>query len=94
MKGSLTWRSTERTDGAGGVPSGVVVGRREQPAHSALGLVADDEGGQEGPPVNSALLGEGQESREHHDGGMAAHRATDVVEVERVGCRAIDQRGL
>jgi hypothetical protein len=41
-----------------------------------------------------AILGEGQQRRHHGNRGVSHHLKVDIVEIERVRGRAVDQRGI
>ena len=80
-------------DRRGRVPA-LDVGRRpDQCADPRLHLDADDEGDEQPLTGGPHLLRLRQGRREHRHGGMAAHHAVGVVEVERMAGRAVEQRG-
>ena len=70
------------------------VGRRpDEGADPRLDLDANDEGYEQPLTGRPHLLRLGQGGREHRHGGMAAHHAVGVVEVERMAGGAVEQRG-
>ena len=86
-------RGAETADRAGRVKAEIVMARAHRRADPAGGLVAGDKGGDHVAPAALALLGEGEQAGQDRDRRMARHRQVDVVVVERVPDRAVDQRG-
>ena len=62
-------------------------------ADAALHFDTGDEGGDDISPAATLPLGEGEERGHDGHGGVAAHADVDVIEIERVRGRAVDQRG-
>jgi hypothetical protein len=85
-------RRAKRADRAGRVEAARVVAGPQRHADAAAGLVAGDKRGDDRLARGFALLGEGQQRRQDRDRRMARHRQVDVVVVERMGDRAVDQR--
>ena len=83
----------ERADRAGDVEALLVVAGRDEPADPAGGLVAGDEALDEQAARGLHLLAERQQGRHDGHGRMAAHGEVDVVIVERMAGRAVDQGG-
>ena len=86
-------RRAERADGARGVPTGPVVALDAQET-------GDDPAGVQASPVRhqqflagrAAGVAQSQEGRHQHRAGMGEQGVVDVVVVEGVGARPVDQR--
>ena len=83
----------ERADRAGGVEAQVVMPGPQRRTDAAGGLVTGDKGGDDLMAGALPRLGERQQAGQDRHGGMPRHRQIDVVVIERVADRAIDQRG-
>ena len=83
----------EGADRAGDVEALLVVAGRHQAADPARGFVAGDEALDEKLARGLRLLAERQQGGDDRDRRMAAHGEIDVVVVERVAGRAVDQGG-
>ena len=83
----------EGADRAGDVEALLIVAGRHQAADPARGLVAGDEALDEQLARRLDLLAERQQGGDDRDRRMAAHGEIDVVVVERMAGRAVDQGG-
>jgi len=86
-------RGAQRADRAGRVKAAVVMAWLERHADAAGDLVAGDKRGGDLTPGTPALLGERDEARQDRHRRMPRHRQIDVVVIQRVADRAIDERG-
>ena len=77
-----------------GVEAPQVVLDADRAGDAALGLVAGNEGGGDRPARAVALLGQGEQRRQHRHGRVASHGLVDVVVVEGVGRGAVDEGGV
>ncbi len=84
-------RRAKRADRAGRMKAAAVMSRPHRHADAALRLVTGDKRGDDVAAGAVALLGEREQAGQDRDGGMARHRQIDVVIVERVAHRAVDQ---
>ena len=81
------------------VPALFVMVKIHRAAEAGFHLETRDIGIEEIPSahrhaVGPQLVGEREQGGQDRRGGMAAHRVGAVVEIERVGGRAVDQRGV
>ena len=83
----------ETADRAGRVKAEIVMARTHGRADPAGGLVSGDKRRDHVAPAALALLGEGKQARQDRHRRMTGHRQVDVVVIERVPDRAVDQRG-
>ncbi|MCY1299588.1 hypothetical protein D9M70_491210 [compost metagenome] len=85
---------TERADGAGDVESLLVVAGAKHFADPAFNLMADDQRAQQRPSAGVLHLGLGQRSRRHRHRRVPVHGRGNIIEIQRMARRAVDQRGL
>ena len=83
----------DRADRGGGVPAAVAVRRVHALADAAEDLQAGDIGVEALPAGRALLLGQSEDGGGEDGGGVRLGRIEIVVEVERVGGGAVDQRG-
>jgi hypothetical protein len=76
------------------MPAALVVRAADQPADAAFGLEARGERLQQPLAVELAMFGKRQHRRRNRHGRMATQAEVDVVEVERMRHRAVQQRRL
>ena len=86
-------RRAERADRAGRVKAAAVMPGPDRHADPATGLVAGDKGGDDIAAGAAALFGERQEAGQDRHRGVPRHRQVDVVVIERVADRAVDEGG-
>ena len=84
----------DRAERAGRVPSDPVVGRRHQRAEATLDLDPDDERRHQRLTGGAGLLGDSERGGQHGSSRVTRHQRVGVIEVERVACRAVDQRSV
>ena len=82
------------TDGAGGVPTLFVMRDVDAGADYHHRLQPGDIGVENGPAAGTAFLAQRQQGRCQHRRRVAAIAVVVVVEIERMGGGAVDQRGV
>ena len=87
-------RRTDRADGRGGVKTFGVMAVLHEAADPTFDLIAGDKGGQQIGATHRRLTGQGQNGGRHRHRWVADHGAMDVIVIEGVRGRAIDQRRL
>lgn len=85
-------RGAQRPEGRGRMPATSVVSGAEHPSDAGLDLEASDIRERRSLPGRAGTLGQGDDGRHQRGAGMAHHRFADVVVVERVSRRSVDQR--
>jgi hypothetical protein len=90
---AATPRRHRRADDPGGVEAARVEAAVRRGAQPGRQLVAGGDGAQHGRPVGARRLAGGQGRGDHHAAGMHDGGGQRVVEVERVGQRAVGEPG-
>ena len=85
-------RRAKGADRAGRVKTEIVMPRLQRRPDPARGLIARDKGGDHLASRAALQLGQGEQAGQDRHGGMAWHRHIDVVVIERVSRRAVDER--
>ena len=84
-------RRSKAADRRGRVETERVMPGLQRHADTANGLVASDKGGDDLASRATLQLGEGEQPRQDRDRGMAWHRQVDIVVIEGMTRRTIDQ---
>jgi hypothetical protein len=70
----------------------IVVPRPQRHADAASGLVTGDKGGRDLTARAAPQFGKSKQGGQNRDRRMAGHRHVDVVVIERMRRRAVDER--